>query len=321
MIERAKYPCDLHTHTTRSDGHDTPYELLIHAKEAGLSALGLCDHDVPPPETILLPDGSSVKMVEYAATLGMDLVPGCEYSCDTLVDDVHLCAWRPDWQHPDLLKEVENAQRSKIDGYRQLCDLLTQKGYPIDWETEILHDIAGDGSLIHRSEDEVQRKHIFEKLAQKFEFANWSEAKVFIQNRSDLNIRRRKIDPVAAIEMIHRANGFVTLAHPFLIGDTVSTEIGGSHRISMTRGEYIERLIEAGLDGIEASYTYDKTTYRGDQTPEEIEKMIRQRYGNRLRIISGGSDYHADDSKKGGNVRFLGERGISREHFQCYFGN
>ena len=36
---------DLHTHSTESDGTLTPEELMFHAKEVGLSAIALTDHD------------------------------------------------------------------------------------------------------------------------------------------------------------------------------------------------------------------------------------------------------------------------------------
>ena len=36
---------DLHTHSFFSDGSMSPTELLFHAKEVGLSALALTDHD------------------------------------------------------------------------------------------------------------------------------------------------------------------------------------------------------------------------------------------------------------------------------------
>jgi len=75
-------------------------------------------------------------------------------------------------------------------------------------------------------------------------------------------------------------------------------------------------LIDAGLDGIEASYTYDKTTYKGSLQPAEIEAEIRQRYASRLRFISGGSDYHADHKKGAQRARSLGERGITVDAFE-----
>ena len=77
---------------------------------------------------------------------------------------------------------------------------------------------------------------------------------------------------------------------------------------------YIEKLIEAGLDGIEASYTYYKTSYSGKLTKQEIYDDIREYYGDRL-FISGGSDYHADGKKGVKNPREIGDCGITLEEF------
>ena len=62
-------------------------------------------------------------------------------------------------------------------------------------------------------------------------------------------------------------------------------------------------MIASGLDGIEANYTYDKTSYNGSLSKEEICKEVIENYGKRLRIISGGSDYHADGKKGVENPR------------------
>ena len=55
MPPSPRYPCDLHCHTTRSDGNDTPSELIDSAVAAGLHAVAITDHDVDPPRTIDLP--------------------------------------------------------------------------------------------------------------------------------------------------------------------------------------------------------------------------------------------------------------------------
>ena len=82
--------------------------------------------------------------------------------------------------------------------------------------------------------------------------------------------------------MIRQSGGFSILAHPHLIM---------SRPRDMSRSAYIDRLIDAGLQGIEAAYPYDKTSYRGTRTPLQIEQMVREDYGGRL-FLSGGSDYH-----------------------------
>ena len=77
-------------------------------------------------------------------------------------------------------------------------------------------------------------------------------------------------------------------------------------------------MIEAGLDGIEASYTYDKTSYGGTMTPEEIKQEVIETYAKRGLIISGGSDYHADGKKGIENPRDIGDCGITPEEFAQY---
>ena len=285
------YPCDMHTHTVNSDGNDTPRELLENAVKAGLKVVAITDHDTPPP----------LDISEYASSLGIKYLPGYEFSCDTNVDDVHICGYGLDWSHPALAEEVAAARASKSNAYRELCELLTKKGITVDWEKDILKD--------GRTADEVERKHIFEAIAENGYTPSWSEAKLMVRDDPELNIKRRKIDSVEAVKLIHECGGIAVLAHPYLIDETVA---GG-----ISRAEYIELLIAAGLDGIEASYTYDKTSYKGTMSPEEIEKEIRELYADRL-LISGGSDYHAGHKKGNAKVRGLGERGISMEEFSKF---
>jgi len=307
MTETPQYPCDLHCHTTRSDGNDSPEELIDAAALLGMHAIAITDHDIAPPREI-----GGIAAVEYAAERGVILVPGYEFSCDTMVDDVHICGYRMDWDHPGLEAEMEAARRSKAEGYRELCKRLTTIGMPVDWESHILHYTDPSGQAARRSEDEVQRKQIFEAMAALGHASTWSEAKLMVRDNPDLNVRRRKIDPVAAIRLIHACGGIAVLAHPYLIDETIETE-----GRTQTRHEYIDRLIEAGLDGIEVRYTYDKTSYKGDLSPAEIETEVRNRYGNHVAFLSAGSDYHADHKKGATKVRHLGECGLTISEFEA----
>jgi predicted metal-dependent phosphoesterase TrpH len=311
-----RFPCDLHAHTVRSDGNDTPQELIDNAAAQGLYALGITDHDTPPPLVLELADGRRVSAVDYAAGRGIRLLLGYEYSCDTWVDDVHICGYGLDWGHPDVLGEVEAAERSKSRAYEELCERLTEAGMPTDWEKDILHYTRPGGQAAQRDPSDVQRKHIFEAMAAKGYAPTWSDAKLLVRDDPKLNVQRRKIDPKEAIALIHRAGGAAVLAHPHLIDAVVEVP----RQPTRTREEYIEELIAAGLDGIEIRYTYDKTTYKGTQTPEEIEAEVRSRYAGRLRILSGGSDYHAEHKKGAKVVRGLGERGLTVPEFEEAFG-
>ena len=315
MTAGPRFPCDLHCHTVRSDGNDTPQELIDNAVAQGLSALGITDHDVTPPLVLELSDGRQVGSVAYAAERGVRLVLGYEFSCDTQVDDVHICGYGLDWNHPDVLAEVQAAERSKSRAYEELCERLTAAGMPLDWERDILNYVGADGRLAVRDPSDVQRKHIFEAMAAKGYTATWSEAKLLVRDNPTLNVQRRKIDPRDAIALIHGCGGVAVLAHPHLIDAVIEVP----ERPRCSRAEYIDQLVAAGLDGIEIRYTYDKTTYKGTATPEEIEAEVRSQYASRLRILSGGSDYHADHKKGAKKVRTLGERGLTVDEFTAAF--
>lgn len=308
---KRRYPCDMHCHTTRSDGKDTPLELIEKAAALGMRVLAITDHDIAPPLSLQLPDGRSVESRAYAAGRGVQLLLGDEFSTNTWVDDVHIVGYELDWSHPAFLAEVEAARRSKTEAYRELCQRLGEYGMPVDWEADILTYTDAQGVERQRQPDEVERKHIFEAIARKGYTSSWSAAKLMVRDDPRLNVRRRKIDSIACIALIHECGGLASLAHPYLIDETVVVP----DRPPQSRADFIEELIAAGLDGIEASYTYDKTTYKGSLSPEEIEAQVRAAYGRRLRFLSGGSDYHGAPSKSAGAPRQIGERGLTLEEF------
>src|SRR5271157_4007878 len=72
---------DLHTHTTFSDGVLTPAQLVKKAKQTGLVAIGITDHD-------------NVNGLDEAISAGKDLgvavVPGVELSATFDRKEVHI---------------------------------------------------------------------------------------------------------------------------------------------------------------------------------------------------------------------------------------
>lgn len=62
---------DLHTHTTASDGSYTPTELVKYAKQKGVSAIAITDHD-----TVAGVEEASMEGEE----LGIRVIPGAELS-------------------------------------------------------------------------------------------------------------------------------------------------------------------------------------------------------------------------------------------------
>ena len=297
------YDCDLHTHTVRSDGNDSYAELIEAAAQKGIKVLAITDHDMTPLYYIETGQGT-VSTVEYARSLGVALILGIELSCETNIDDVHILGYGCDFNDPAFEAERRVSDESKINGYKELLERLTARGMPLSWQ-EVLNDAE-----VPRKENEVQRKHIFELLAKKGYAPSWKDAKLMVIADPQLNVRRRKPDPDQAIKLIHDTGGIAVLAHPYLIGDTLKGGVDGG------RDEYIDRLIACGLDGIEAAYPYEKTSYKGRESALEIEHAVRKKYQTVLPIISGGSDYHNEAKKGIDSPRLLGEKGVSLEYFR-----
>ena len=96
----ANYECDLHGHTNRSDGNDSPVEYIRHAVHRGVKILAITDHDIVPPEMIELGGGKRQEITAYAKGIGVELLRGIEISCETYIDDVHLVCLGCDWNAP-----------------------------------------------------------------------------------------------------------------------------------------------------------------------------------------------------------------------------
>ncbi|HHT79166.1 MAG TPA: PHP domain-containing protein [Actinobacteria bacterium] len=310
-----RYECDLHCHTDRSDGNDTPLEFILKAKEANMKAVAITDHDITPPLFIEDENGKKIFSVIFAKENNVDLVLGYEFSCDTNVDDVHILGYKCDWENRAIINESLRAKKSKSDAYRKLCIILSENGYEIDFDLDILQYRDENNQARTRKPEEVEKKLIFETMAKKGFAPTWQDAKIMVRDNPVFNIKREKINPADAIKIIKDAGGIAVLAHPYLIDESVASKESGK----MTRYDYICRLIDAGLDGIESTYTYDKTSYKGSMSPGEIKKEVEEIFGGKVRFFTGGSDYHNDGKKGVKNPRMMGEAGISYKEFVKIF--
>lgn len=294
---QAAYPIDMHCHSVRSDGGDTYDELCAVARQRGVRLFAVADHDIVPD---LQPEGED--LFEFAKTRGVRILPAIELSCDTLVPDVHIVGIGCDFTNSAFRHFEDEMIESKIQSYRKIVSLLVEDGLHISWDDVLLQND------VKIEEKHVQGKHLFNTIARCGGAPDWAEAKKMVQTTPRYAaVKREKIAPQDGISMIRETGGFAILAHPHLIM---------RYPRDIRRSVYIEKLIEAGLQGIEAAYPYNKTSYRGSHTPEEVEEIISGKYKDRL-FISGGSDYH-DDAKFGSkNPRLMGEKGIQPEDIRA----
>src|SRR3954465_6843535 len=133
---------DLHTHSSVSDGTDTPAALLAAARDAGLDVVALTDHDTT--------DGWALAAV--ARPPGLTVVPGMELSCRWLPDadrpiSVHLLAYLFDPGHPGLMSERTRLREERLGRGEKIALALAAAGYPVAWERIVQ---ASEGGVVGR---------------------------------------------------------------------------------------------------------------------------------------------------------------------------
>jgi predicted metal-dependent phosphoesterase TrpH len=208
---------DLHLHTNFSDGILTPTQVVMKAKELGLRAIGIVDHD-----TI---DGIA-EAVEAGSRVGVEIVSGVELSTQFEGRDVHILAYYFDPTNPHLMEYLERFQEGRYLRAAKMIRNLNHLGIRLTMD-EVEERVKG------RS---IGRPHLAEVLMEKGYVETFQEAfQRYIGYGSLAYEEKYKISPEEAIGLISEAKGLSFLAHP---GYFISDEI-------------IFHFVKAGLDGIE----------------------------------------------------------------------
>jgi 3',5'-nucleoside bisphosphate phosphatase len=220
---------DLHTHSTASDGTDTPAELVRQAEIAGLDVVGLTDHD------------TAAGWAEAAAALpaGLTLVPGTEFSCAWFGANgtrigLHLLGYLYDPDNTDLQSERRRLRESRRGRGQAIVNNLRADGIPITWER--VAELAGDGT--------IGRPHIAQALVEVGVVNSVDEAFAdLLSSRSKYYVRKADMDVFVALRLINAAGGVTVFAHPL-----------ARRRGTVVGDEVIAEMTAAGLDGIEVDH-------------------------------------------------------------------
>ncbi|MDP8224662.1 MAG: PHP domain-containing protein [Candidatus Lernaella stagnicola] len=245
---------DLHAHTTASDGSDTPRELVQRAKDAGLDAVAITDHD-----TI---DGVAPGL---AAGLELDLevVPGVELSTDFRDRTIHVLGYYIDPENEMLAGKLDWARRQRETRNDRMIDRFHELG--IDLTLAEVEAEAG-GSV-------VGRPHFAKALLKKGVVATPDEAfREYLGNHGKAYLPKVRFDAPTVMGLIRGAGGLPVFAHPVMTG-WKPLEIDDA----------VSELIDLGLAGLEVFYTFHNPTqvlYLHD---------IAERRGL---LMTGGSDFH-----------------------------
>lgn len=267
---------DLHSHTSASDGLLRPEKLIIKAKNEGLKAIAITDHD-------------TVDGIEEAAKMGVqcnvEVIPGIELSCyhGEIKQEIHMLGLFIDPSSKVLLTLLEELHKYR---YKRNVDLLAnlKANDILLTEEELLADC-------NKTLYNVGKPNIARLIHKKGYTRNENEAmkKYLDDNKGLAKTEKIKISSKQAINTIHQAGGLAILAHP----STMDYVFDGQDQLTSFVGE----LAELGLDGIEVFYHgYKKNRVKHLKKIASMYNLIK----------SGGSDFHSERGFRTSRLGFYG---------------
>ena len=244
--------CDLHTHSYRSDGTDSPSRLIELAKSEN-RIVALTDHNTTA--------GLS-EFMEKAGELGVTAVPGVELSCEFEGTELHLIGLFIPREHYATVEEWASQMRARKQiSNRETVARLCAAGYVVDYE-----DIA------RRHEGYVNRAHIAEALCRAGYVQSINDAfDDLLAEKHGYYIPPKRPTIFDALAFLVQIQALPVLAHPLKDLD----------RETLCR--LLDRIVPAGLVSMEIHHS----SYNEEQTAVAAE--IAKAYGL---LGSGGSDYH-----------------------------
>jgi predicted metal-dependent phosphoesterase TrpH len=248
--------CDLHTHSTASDGTYTPSELIDAAERAGLAAVALCDHNTV--------DGLP-EFLKAARESGMEAIPGVEFSTEYRGIELHILAlWLDSAHFAEVTALLEDFRIRKEKSNEDLVAALAKDGMVIDYEAVK----AATGGYINRAHiaAELTRLGYAESIKAAF--------KGLLSPGAGYYTPPQRLDAYDAIRFIKSMGAVAVLAHPFL--NLNETELRA----------FLPQAVAAGLDGMETLYP----RYSPEETASA--QSIAEEFGL---LPSGGSDFHGDN--------------------------
>jgi predicted metal-dependent phosphoesterase TrpH len=247
---------DLHSHSNRSDGTLRPAEVMILASQRELAGVALTDHDTF--------DG----LEEAAATadeLGLDFVPGVEFSAEYDGASLHILGYWVDPHDPAIEAELLRLTATRFRRGEMIVEKLRELG--LDVSLERVLELAGG--------EAIARPHIAQAMVEAGIVAEEKEAfDRYISDDGLAYVPKHALPPMEALRLIGEAGGVCVLAHPGMWrgSDTVPDEL-------------IEEMAAGGMVGLEVRH------------PDHDEEM-RAKYAamaERLDLVAtAASDCHGE---------------------------
>ena len=245
--------CDLHNHSTASDGTLSPREVARLAAQKGLAAVALTDHN-----TVLgLPD-----FLDEAEKVGVAAVPGIEISANFEGVELHILGlFLPSSSYGEVGQRMSVLALRKEESNQRLAKGLREAGYPITLS-----------ELKAKYGENINRSH-FSRLLKEKGLAS-SEEDLFhgiLSEERGLYVPPLREDAVETVAFLRRVGAVPVWAHPFL----------PKTRDAVRR--FLPLACEAGLLGMEVLHS--------DHSAEDSAAALAlcEEFGL---LPSGGSDFH-----------------------------
>jgi 3',5'-nucleoside bisphosphate phosphatase len=269
---------DLHSHSTASDGTLTPTQVVQLAKESGLSALALTDHDTV--------DGIA-EAQSAAANVGIDFLPGIEISAEfPHPGTLHILGYGIDPNLPSLKNLTEQLLAGRDSRNPRIVEKLQEMSVAVtmeEWEAEAKGNVLGRPQLAAI----LLRKGYVSSIKQAFE--------KYLGQGAPAYFDKERLTPRQAFERIREAHGLPVLAHP------VQLRLENDAQLERV----IKDLLDMGLAGIEVIHS--------DHDAAMVEKLSRLADKYNL-LKTGGSDFHGSN-KKDIRMGWAGGKRIPRKFF------
>jgi 3',5'-nucleoside bisphosphate phosphatase len=247
---------DLHTHSSISDGTDTPEELVRKAAAAGLDVVALTDHDTF--------DGLDAAVAE-GQRIGVQVLRGIELSCSRRGDSVHLLAYGVDPFNADLVAEMALVRGGRKGRLAGVLTKLAELGVPVS-EAEVMAQVGDSPS--------VGRPHIADAMIKAGHVRDREEAfNRFLAEGGPAHVQRYAIELERGIDLVHAAGGAAVIAHPW-----------GRGREHVLPPALLSALTaEHALDGVEVDHQDHDANTRVQLRALAMELGL---------LVTGSSDYH-----------------------------
>lgn len=248
---------DLHLHTTASDGRLTPTGLVSRAAAAGLTAMSVTDHDTV---------AGLAEARDAAEAHGIEFVDGIEITAVSGGRDVHLLGYFVDAHDAAFNAFLQEQRERRVERVQEICARLQHLGVAVNAEALIARVAQRPGASVGRPV--IARALVEAGLVRSLQEA----FERYLAAGQPAFVPRTGKTPPEVVDVIHRAGGFVSMAHP---GVTKQPMV-------------MAALAGEGLDAIEVFHSDHDEATRHALADFAMEHQL---------LVTGGSDFHGDGSR------------------------